>query len=139
MSTENDRHFENILLFDGVCNLCNGTVQLLLRIDSRKKLRFAALQSETGQKILAGFQYAGPPLQTVIFCCRGKLFTHSNAILEVCRVIGLPWSMMYIFKLIPQPVRDAVYRWVARNRYRWFGRKETCWVPTPSLKQRFLS
>ena len=138
MNTQDDRHFENILLFDGVCNLCNGTVQFLLRIDRTKKLRFAALQSETGEQILARFRYAGPPLQTVVFCSGERLFTYSNGILEVCRIIGLPWSALYVFKLIPQPVRDAVYRWVARNRYQWFGTKETSWVPTPALKQRFL-
>jgi predicted DCC family thiol-disulfide oxidoreductase YuxK len=139
MTSPHDYRFDNILLFDGVCNLCNGTVQFLLRIDRKQKLRFAALQSASGQQILDSYHYTGPPLQTVVFCSRGKLFTHSSGMLEVCRVIGFPWSSIYLFKLIPAPVRDAVYRWIARNRYRWFGKKETCWIPTPELRQRFLS
>lgn len=129
---------QHLLLFDGVCNLCNGTVQFLLRADRRKKLFFAALQSDTGQRVLQAYQFSGPPLQTVVFCSGPKYFTHSNAILEVCRVLGFPWSLLYLFKVIPRPLRDLIYRWVARNRYQWFGKKENCLLPTPELRQRFL-
>ena len=129
---------QHLLLFDGVCNLCNGTVQFLLRADRRKKLFFASLQSDTGQRVLQAYQFSGPPLQTVVFCSGPKYFTHSNAILEVCRVLGFPWSLLYLFKVIPRPLRDLIYRWVARNRYKWFGEKENCLLPTPELRQRFL-
>ena len=127
-----------VLLFDGICNLCNGTVQFLLRIDRRKKLFFSSLQSDTGQRILQAYHFSGPPLQTVVFCSGPRYFTHSNAILEVCRVLGFPWSLLYLFKAVPRPLRDLLYRWVARNRYRWFGKKESCLLPTPALRQRFL-
>ena len=130
---------QHILLFDGVCNLCNGTVQFLIWADRRKKLRFASLQSEPGQQLLHHFRYSGPALQSVVFCKGDKLFTHSRAILEVFRLMGFPWSILFIFIIVPRPMRDFIYKWIAQNRYRWFGKKETCWLPTPELRQRFLS
>lgn len=130
---------QNILLFDGVCNLCNGTVQFLIRADRRKKLRFASLQSEPGQQLLRYFRYSGPALHSVVFCKGDRLFTHSQAILEVFRLMGFPWSILFTFIIVPRPIRDFVYKWIAQNRYRWFGKKETCWLPTPELRHRFLS
>jgi len=129
---------QHILLFDGVCNLCNGTVQFLIWADRRKKLLFASLQSDKGQQILQQHHYSGLPLETVVFCSDQKIFTHYNAILEVFRIIGFPWSLLYFFKIIPRPLRDLLYRWIARNRYHWFGKKDNCLLPTPELRQRFL-
>ena len=129
---------QHVLLFDGICNLCNGTVRFLLRADRSKKLFFASLQSDTGKQILQAYQFSGPPLQTVVFCSGPGYFTHSDAILQVFRVLGFPWSLLYLFKAVPRPLRDLLYRWVARNRYRWFGKKESCLLPTPALRQRFL-
>ena len=127
-----------VLLFDGVCNLCNRTVQFLLRHDRRAVLRFAALQSETGVQLLreAGFQ--GPALDSVVLIANGRLFTHSDAVLETARLLGFPWSLAYGFKGVPRAIRDAVYRRVARNRYAWFGKRDHCLMPTPDLKARFL-
>ena len=127
-----------VLLFDGACNLCNGTVQFLLRTDRRAVLRFAPLQSETGIRLLQEAGYQGPPLDSVVLIANGRLFAHSDAVLETARLLGFPWSLAYGFKGVPRVLRDAIYRWVGRNRYAWFGKSEQCLMPTPDLKARFL-
>jgi predicted DCC family thiol-disulfide oxidoreductase YuxK len=127
-----------VLLFDGVCNLCNGTVQFLLRIDRRATLRFATLQSEIGTQLLQEAGYQGPPLDSVVLIANGRLSTHSDAVLETARLLGFPWSLAYGFKAVPRAIRDALYRRVARNRYAWFGKRAQCLLPTPDLKARFL-
>lgn len=127
-----------LLLFDGVCNLCNGAVQWVIRHDPAGKVHFAALQSDTGQWVL---EQAGLPreeLSTVVLYHQNQLYTRSDAALKVLQQLGGAWSLLYIFRLIPRPVRDTVYDWIARNRYRWFGKRESCMIPTPELKSRFL-
>jgi predicted DCC family thiol-disulfide oxidoreductase YuxK len=128
-----------VILFDGVCNLCNASVQWVLRHDRKGIFRFAALQSEIGQQLLqqAGHHNSGA-LDSVVLIDGVQVFTHSDAPLEVARRLGGVWATLYIFRWIPRPLRDAVYRWIARNRYRWFGRQEQCLLPRPEWKERFL-
>lgn len=127
-----------IIVFDAQCLLCNGWVQFLLRHDRRQVFRFASIQGQTGKTFLnaAGLQVEG--LQTLLLVDGDRVFTHTAAILRVLHVLGWPWRLAWVFWLVPAPLRDAAYRWLARNRYRWFGRSETCLMPQPSHAARFL-
>ncbi|MBL7774456.1 MAG: thiol-disulfide oxidoreductase DCC family protein [Saprospiraceae bacterium] len=127
-----------ILFFDGVCNLCNASVQWVLARDRRGMFRFAALQSAAGQEHLRHFGQDTERFDSVVLIADGRLYTRSDAALEVLRRLGRPWSWTYFLRWIPQPMRDVAYDWVARNRYRWFGRQEECWLPRPEWKERFL-
>ena len=127
------------ILFDGVCNLCNGFVQFVLRHDPEEYFRFSSLQSEAAAALLAA--HGSAPVmepETVMLIENGKVYTHSEAALRILRRLSGPWSWLYAGMVVPRVLRDAVYRIVARNRYRWFGRQESCMLPTPALKARFL-
>ena len=127
-----------VLLFDGVCNLCNGSVQWVLLHDRKAQFRFAALQSETGQALLRQFGLDPAQLDTVLLVDGDRIFLRSDAPLEIARRLGGGWALLYLFKVLPRPLRDAVYNWVARNRYHWFGRQEACMLPRPEWKGRFV-
>ena len=129
----------NIILFDGVCNLCNGFVQFIIRHDPAGRFHFAALQSEAGQALLAahGLAPVTEP-ESVLLLSGGRLYSHSAAVLGIARGLGWPWQLAGVGEVLPRAWRDALYRFVARNRYRWFGRQESCMLPTPALKSRFL-
>lgn len=127
-----------IVLFDGVCNLCNGSVQFLLKRDREARFRFAALQSDTGRSLLAEHGLDPNALSSVVLIEDGKIWQESSAALRIARYLPGAWKLLRVFAAVPRPLRDAVYRWIARNRYRWFGKTETCWLPTPELKARFL-
>lgn len=127
-----------VLLFDGLCNLCSGTVQFAIRRDPKKTFRFASLQSEAGQRLLRQYGRPSGNLQSFVLIQDGKVYTRSGAALRFFgRLSGL-WPLMKIFLVVPPFIRDAVYDHVARNRYRWYGKKDACWMPTPDLKHRFL-
>ena len=127
-----------IVYFDGVCNLCNGAVQFVLKRDKKGVFRFAALQSEEGQELLARIGLSGEALKTIVLVEDGTVYTHSTAALRLARRLSGLWPLLYVFILVPRPVRDGVYNWIARNRYRWFGRTESCMLPRPEWKERFL-
>lgn len=130
-----------ILLFDGECNLCNGLVQFLLKRDADgSRFRFAAQQSEAGQKRLADAGYAanGDAADTLLVFTGGKLLTRSDAALELARFLPAPYPLLLAGKILPRFLRDALYRWIARNRYRWFGKRDECLMPTAELRARFL-
>jgi predicted DCC family thiol-disulfide oxidoreductase YuxK len=135
-----------VVLFDGTCNFCNGAVQFVIDHERRPDLRFASLQSDAGHAILvraAGEQAAraiageGDP-STLVLVEGDVAYTESSGALRIVRYLRAPWRWARVFVVVPRPIRDAVYRWFARNRYRWFGRTETCRVPTPELRARFL-
>ena len=131
------------ILFDGVCNLCNGFVQFIIRHDPRGRFRFAALQSETGRALLAAHGQQGPAAgpagpESVILLEGGQLYAHSAAVLRIARQLGWPWRLAAAGRLLPRRWRDGLYRFVARHRYRWFGRQASCAVPTPALRARFV-
>jgi predicted DCC family thiol-disulfide oxidoreductase YuxK len=127
-----------IVLFDGVCNLCNRSVQFLLKRDRRKQFLFASLQGKTGQEILKKFSLPANDFNSFILIEGDELYTRSTAVLRILRKLGGAWALLYVFIIIPPFIRNPVYNFIARNRYKWFGKKEECWVPTPELKQRFL-
>ena len=129
---------ERLVLFDGVCNLCNGSVQFIIRHDPQGTFSFASLQSDTGQRVLNGLGLSATEMDSFVYVRGGKAFKRSTAALLVAKDLGGFTSLMYAFILVPRPLRDAVYRLVARYRYSWFGKRESCMVPTAELKSRFL-
>jgi predicted DCC family thiol-disulfide oxidoreductase YuxK len=128
-----------IVLFDGVCNLCNGAVNFIIERDPDGRFAFAALQSEAGRSLLAahGRRFDGQP-QTIYLVEDGRLYDRSAAALRIARGLRGAWRAAWALILVPRPLRDLAYRLVARNRYRWFGRTEACRRPTPELRARFL-
>ncbi|HPI80747.1 MAG: thiol-disulfide oxidoreductase DCC family protein [Cyclobacteriaceae bacterium] len=127
-----------VVLFDGACNLCNGSVQFIIRHDSRAQFYFAPLQSPYGQAQLRKFGIPPMALNTLALIKGDRLYQRSNAVLEIARKLGGFLPALYLLKVIPTFLRDWVYNGVAKNRYRWFGRQDKCMVPSPSLKARFL-
>ena len=128
-----------IILFDGVCNLCNRAVQFIIKHDKKNIFRFASLQSETGQKLLSEYNLPLNEFNSFILIENGKAYSRSTGALHVVKKLNgmLPW--LYTFIIIPKTLRNSIYNWVGRNRYKWFGKKEECMIPTPELKARFLS
>lgn len=140
MATDNDSTAEATLLFDGVCNLCNGAVQFIVKRDPAGRVHFAALQSDAARRLLAEYGLPDDYLKTIVLIENGRAYTHSTAALRVARLLRAPWpAFYYAFIWVPRPVRDLVYGLVARNRYRLFGMREACMVPTPDLRARFLT
>ena len=128
-----------LVLFDGVCNLCNGFVQFVIERDPAARFQFGALQSDAAQRLLASAGCSSPETpETVVLLEDGRVFARSTAALRIVRRLSFPWRLAYGFILIPRPLRDAIYDSVARRRYRWFGRREQCMMPTPELQRRFL-
>lgn len=127
-----------IILFDGVCNLCNATVQLILKHDRKEVFRFASLQSESGAEILARYDKVEHHFQSLILVEEERIYEQSAAALKVVYHLGWPYRILYVFILIPRPLRDSIYRLIARNRYRLFGKKESCMLPAKEWKHRFL-
>lgn len=137
-SCENVSEAPNLILFDGVCNLCNASVQFVIRHDRAGKFRFAAIQSEIGREIFQRHGLDPANLQTFVFITDGRIFLRSDAAIEVVARFGGAWKLLRVFSLVPRSVRDAIYSFIAQNRYRWFGRQEVCMTPTPEIKERFL-
>lgn len=127
-----------IILFDGICNLCNGVVQFIINHDPENKFLFASLQSDAGQQLLKQFNLPSENFNSFILVQDNKVYNKSTGALKVARQIKGAWSWLYIFIIIPKFIRDAVYNWIAQNRYKWFGKKDACMLPTPELKARFL-
>lgn len=125
-----------IILFDGVCNLCNSSVQFIIRRDPAAYFSFASLQSEIGQQLLQEHQYHGQ-LDSVILIENNKLYAKSDAALRIVR--RLPsWRILSAGRFIPRSIRDSIYQFVAKHRYRWFGKQEVCMLPSPEIRSRFL-
>ena len=127
-----------IILFDGICNLCNGAVQFIIRHDPDGKFLFASLQSETGQQLLKQYNLPATDFTSFTLVQDDTVYTKSTGALKVAKQIKGAWSCLYIFIIVPKFIRDAVYTWIAQNRYRWFGKKNACVIPTLELKARFL-
>lgn len=133
--SESSKH--PLVLFDGNCNLCHRSVQFLLQRDRVGRFRFASLQSQAGRDAIAAVAQSDLP-DSIMLIRGGKLKVKSTAALAIARGLRFPWPLVSVFWLVPYPLRDLVYDWVARNRIRWFGKREECWVPTPELRARFL-
>jgi len=132
------KRIPSVILFDGLCNLCNGFVQFVIARDPAARFRFAPLQSESGRRVLRSAALPDPFPETVVLVEAGRPFTRSAAVLRIVRRLRAPWPLAYAMILIPRPLRDWLYDAIARRRYRWFGKREECMVPTPELRRRFL-
>jgi predicted DCC family thiol-disulfide oxidoreductase YuxK len=128
-----------VILFDGVCGLCDRWVSFVLERDKRSAFRFAALQSEAGGALLRSHGLPADQLDSVVLIVGGRAYLKSAAILEILKRLGFPWSLASAGAAVPGGLRDALYDFVATNRYRWFGRTETCRLPTPAERSRFLA
>jgi predicted DCC family thiol-disulfide oxidoreductase YuxK len=127
-----------VILFDGVCNLCNGAVLFVIRNDKKALFTFAALQSPFGQSQLKQFSLSSVDLTTILLLKDRAIFQKSSAALEIARQLDGLWPAFYFFKIVPYFIRDRVYDLIAKNRYRWFGKQDACMIPTPELKTRFV-
>lgn len=127
------------ILFDGVCNFCNASINFIIDRDSKAIFQFAALQSEVGQELLQKYHLKTTDFDTVILINdENKIYQKSDAALEIARNLDGFWKIFYVFKILPSFLRNPIYDLVARNRYRIFGRTDACRIPTPELRARFL-
>jgi predicted DCC family thiol-disulfide oxidoreductase YuxK len=133
-----DAYQQPIILFDGVCNLCSSSVQFVIKNDPKRQFRFASLQSKSGQQILDQFNLSTTDLSSFILLENGKIFTQSTGALKVAKQLSKGWPFLYAFIIIPLFIRDGFYQVIANNRYRWFGKKTTCFVPSAALEALFL-
>lgn len=129
---------ENIILFDGVCNLCNGAVNFIIDHDKNGRFKFAALQSDFGQKTLKELGYNTEEFDSMILISNGKVHQKSSAALRIARYLNGLWPLLYVFIIIPPFLRHGVYNVIAKNRYKWWGKRDQCRIPTPELRQRFV-
>jgi predicted DCC family thiol-disulfide oxidoreductase YuxK len=127
-----------VILFDGVCNLCNGSVLFILNRDPSGIFRFAPLQSETGKNLLSKFDLPNDKLDSIILVENNEYYLRSTAALKILRRLGALWKIVYVFMLVPRPVRDYIYDIVARNRYKWYGKRAECMIPSSDIESRFL-
>jgi predicted DCC family thiol-disulfide oxidoreductase YuxK len=132
---ENDK---SLILFDGVCNLCDSSVQFILLRDKKDRFRFASLQSDYGQNILKQHNLPTEKFNSLALIENGKLYQRSTGALRIARRLKAAWPMLFAFIIVPPFIRNFVYDFIARNRYRWFGKKEFCMMPRPEWKQKFL-
>lgn len=127
-----------VILFDGVCNLCNGAINFVIKKDKRNVFKFAALQSETGIMLLSKYKIDTSKVDSIILVDGENCYVKSSAALRIAKDLSGGYPLLYGFLILPRFIRDAVYDYIARNRYKWFGKKESCMIPTPELKSKFL-
>ncbi len=132
-----DNH-SHILLFDGICNLCNRMVQFVIKRDKNGKFRFASLQSAAGQAQLHKWKLPQENFTSFVYINDEKVYLRSTAVLQALKELGGMWQLFYVFKIIPAFLRDPLYDFLAKRRYKIFGRKDECMIPTPEIRQRFL-
>lgn len=128
----------SLILFDGVCNLCAGAVRFILPRDPAGRFTFAPLQSEAARNRLSAAGGAPDAPASLVLIEDGRVFHESTAALRIARRLRFPWPLLSVFLIVPRVLRDPVYRWIARHRYRWFGRREECWRPDDRWNNRFI-
>ena len=129
---------QSIILFDGLCNLCDGAVKFVIKYDIEKNFLFTSLQSDMGQKLLKQYSLPLENFNSFTLIQDNKVYTRSTAALKVAKQLNGGIKFLYVFIIVPPFIRNAIYNWIAKNRYKWFGKKEVCLIPTPELKARFL-
>lgn len=127
----------NIILFDGECNFCDSSVNFIIKKDKKAIFRFASVQSDIGKEIMRKHN-ANRDLDSLILVEPNKCYYKSSAVLRICKKLKGPWKLFYFFIVLPLPLRDYFYNLVAKNRYKWFGKKTECIVPSPDIRNRFL-
>lgn len=134
----NEMNYQPIILFDGVCNFCNGAVNFVIKRDKKPAIKFAALQSDAGRQLSAQYGLPVNEMGSFVFVENGVAYLRSTAALKVCKYLSGLWPLLYGFIIVPKFIRDAVYKLIANNRYKWFGKKEECMVPGKEVRARFL-
>ncbi len=129
---------DKLILFDGVCNLCNGGVQFIIKKDRKAIFKFTSLQSPTGQSVLQKFNLPASDFNSFVYVKNGSYMLKSTAVLHILKDLGNGWQLFYGFIIIPRFIRDGIYSLIAKNRYKLFGRRETCMIPTPDISSRFI-
>ncbi|MBR9757239.1 MAG: thiol-disulfide oxidoreductase DCC family protein [Algicola sp.] len=130
---------KQLVLFDGVCNLCNSSVQYVIKHDKANRFMFAALQSKVGQQLIEDFNIDTSKTDSILLYSPGKALAYkSTAALKIALKLGFPRHLMVVFFVVPTFIRNAVYDYIARNRYKWYGKRDHCIIPTPELKSKFL-
>ncbi len=129
---------KSIILFDGVCNLCNNAVQFIIKRDEKHHFLFTSLQSDAAQELLLHFKLKNADFDSILLIQNNKVYQKSTAILHISRYLPGLWKLNFGFIIIPKFIRDFVYTVIANNRYKWFGKKDSCMIPTQELKARFL-
>lgn len=127
-----------IILFDGVCNLCNNTVTFVIKRDRKNRFKFATLQSDVANDLLSGFPDNSPKLDSIVLLDGDKKYSKSSAALRIAKGLSGGYPLLYGFMIIPKFIRDWIYDIIARNRYKWFGKRDSCMIPTPELNEKFL-
>jgi len=128
-----------IIIFDGLCNLCTGSIIFIIKRDPRAFFAFAAFQNEGGRKLLEDFGLTPDEMTSIALIEEDRLYTRSTAVLRIVRKLRAPWPVLYAFFIIPKFIRDPLYDWVARKRYRWFGQRDQCFMPSEELNSRFVN
>ncbi|MDH5368269.1 MAG: thiol-disulfide oxidoreductase DCC family protein [Cyclobacteriaceae bacterium] len=129
---------KQLILFDGVCNLCNGAVNFIIDRDKKEKFQFATLQSDKGKHLLRRIDLPTDKLNTIVLIDQSKIYTKSTAVLHITKQLSGFWSLLFVLIIVPRFIRDECYDIVARSRYKWFGKTNACRVPTPNLIRRFI-
>lgn len=129
---------EAIILFDGICNLCNSSVQFVLKHDAKKQFLFASLQSDASRKLLLQFNYENAKMTSIVLIENNKVYDKSTAALRIARKLNPLWNWLYVLIIIPKSIRDFVYDIIAKNRYGWFGKRNSCLVYIEEYKNRFI-
>lgn len=130
---------KKLILFDGVCNLCNSSVQYVIKHDKKNMFMFTALQSEAGQQIIKEYKIDTNKTDSILlYTPEQGVVSKSTAAIKIASRLGFPQNLMTVFFIVPPFIRNWVYDYVAKNRYKWYGKKESCWIPTPELKSKFL-
>ena len=127
-----------IILFDGICNFCNSAVNFTIKRNTKANIFFAPMQTDAGQKLLKQYDLPLDDMQSFIFIENGIVYKQSTAALKVCRHLRGLWPLSYGLIIVPKFIRDGIYNWIAANRYKWFGVRQQCMIPTPEIKARFL-
>ncbi|MBS4072664.1 MAG: DUF393 domain-containing protein [Algoriphagus sp.] len=133
------KDIKSIILFDGVCTLCNASIDFILKRDHKNRFLVGALQEPVSKKVLSNFQVDDSYLDSLVLVENGRVYFRSTAALRIAKKLNRPWPLFYFLIAIPAFLRDPVYNWIGKNRYRWFGKKSTCRIPTAEEKQKFLS
>ena len=128
-----------VILFDGVCNFCNSAVNFTLKRNTKANIRFAPMQSDAGLKLLQQYHLPVDDMQSFVFIENGVAYKQSTAGLKVCRHLNGLWPLCYGLIIVPKFIRDGIYNWIAKNRYKWFGVQQSCMIPTPEVSARFLN
>ena len=131
-------HTFNVILFDGVCNFCNNSINFAIKRDKKNQLKFAAMQSTAGIQLMEQYGLPVKDMQSFVFIENGVAHNRSTAALNVCKYLNAGWPLLFVFIIVPKFFRDGVYNFIAKNRYKWFGKQNECMVPTAAIRSKFL-